>query len=408
MYHNRTIEKILKQSSNFFPVILVTGPRQVGKTTVLQSIAKKDFNYVTLDDLDERTLAQAEPELFLQKHPAPLIIDEVQYAPELFSQIKIEVDKAQKSGMYWLTGSQKFHLMQHVTESLAGRIAVLDLLGLSQSEIASNSNTSVPFCPKDEWLSQAEQKQPSTLNLNALYERIWQGTYPKICLNQDTPRDLFYNSYIQTYISRDVRQLMNVGNEITFNRFLRALAARSGQLINYNQLANELDIDNKTVKSWISILETSGLIYILQPYFNNINKRLVKTPKLYFLDTGLCAYLSQWSTPKALEAGAMSGAILETYVVSEVLKSYWHNGKNPNIYFYRDKDQKEIDLLIEQDNCLYPIEIKKTAAPSQSSVKNFSVLNKLNIPIGHGAILCLKPNLIPISKDITAIPIGYI
>lgn len=408
MYKKRTISHIIESTSAHFPVLLLTGPRQVGKTTVLQSMAPQKYNYVTLDDMTERNLAQSDPELFLQRHTPPLIIDEVQYAPELFSQIKIAVDKTKSPGMYWLTGSQKFHLMKNITETLAGRIAILDLLGLSQAEMDNRPNEIMPFLPTAKWLDNAKKSNPSTLNLNSLYERIWNGSYPKVLLSEGAPRDIFYNSYIQTYISRDVRALTKVGNENLFHQFLRAVAARTGQLVNYNQLANELDIDNKTVKSWISILETSGLVYILQPYYNNVTKRIVKTPKLYFLDTGLCAYLTQWSSPGSLEAGAMSGEILETYVISEIIKTYWHNGLTPNIYFYRDRDQKEIDLIIERDNCLFPIEIKKTANPSNRMTKHFSVLPKLNKEMGPGAIICLKQIDVPITREVIAMPVSYL
>lgn len=410
MYIARTLSKTLHAASVSFPIVLVTGPRQVGKTTLLEVCAEARRGYVSLDDLEERALVQSDPALFLQRHPAPVIIDEIQYAPALFSQIKIAVDKdkAKQSGMFWLTGSQKFHLMQDITETLAGRVAVLDLLGLSQAEIEGRADGTPPFLPGPAWLQQARKNVSPARPVLEVYRRIWRGAYPKVALDENMPRDLFYNSYIQTYLQRDVRDLTRVGDERTFYNFLRAVAARTGQLLNYADLARDVDIDQKTAKAWLSILETSGIVYLLSPYHTNITKRLVKTPKLYFLDTGLCAYLTQWSTPEALEAGAMSGAILETWMLSEIIKSYWHHGLTPHLYFYRDKDQKEVDLLIEQDNTLYPIEFKKSASPSQTSARHFPVLERLDKPVGHGAVICLRETDVPLSQAVDAIPVGYL
>jgi len=407
-HSKRTLSKIIHQVSSNFPVLLLTGPRQVGKTTLLEDCAKTERRVVTLDDLEQRTLAQQDPALFLQTHKPPLLIDEVQYAPQLFSDIKIAVDRAQTPGLFWLTGSQKFHLMQGVAETLAGRIAILDLLGLSQAERFNRAMTAQPFLPTAEWIEKARHQKPPLIDLMSLYEAIWRGSFPHVSLHETVSRDIFYRSYIQTYIQRDVRALAHVGDEIAFTRFLRAAAARTGQLINYADMARDVDVDMKTIKAWLSILETSGLIYLLQPYHTNVTNRLIKTPKLYFLDTGLCAYLTHWSTPQALEAGAMTGAILETYMFTEILKSYWHNGLAAHFYFYRDRDQKEIDLLIEQDGMLYPVEFKKSANPSMHSLKNFSALQKLKQPIGPGAILCLKETDIPLSREVMAIPIAYL
>jgi predicted AAA+ superfamily ATPase len=408
MYTPRTLSKILNTASEAFPVVLVTGPRQVGKTTLLEACADTRRGYVSLDDLEERALAQSDPALFLQRHPAPVTIDEIQYAPGLFSQLKIAVDKAKTPGMFWLTGSQKFHLIQGISESLAGRVAVLDLLGLSQAEIEGRADVATPFLPGPAWLSQARKQAGPAKPVLELYRRIWRGAYPKAVLDHNMPRDLFYNAYIQTYLQRDVRDLTRVGDERAFYNFLRATAARTGQLLNYADLARDVDIDQKTAKAWLSILETSGIVYLLPPYHTNVTKRLVKTPKLYFLDTGLCAYLTQWSTPEALEAGAMSGAILETWMLSEIIKSYWHHGLTPPLYFYRDKDQKEVDLLIERDNTLYPVEFKKTASPSQSASRYFPVLERLDKPVGHGAVICLRETDVPLSQSVDAIPVGYL
>jgi len=407
MYAARTLSQTLHAASASFPVVLVTGPRQVGKTTLLEACAEVRRGYVTLDDLEERALARSDPALFLQRHPVPVTIDEIQYAPELFSHLKIAVDKAKHPGLFWLTGSQKFHLMQGITESLAGRVAVLDLLGLSQAEIEGRAEAP-PFLPGPAWLLQARKNVGPAKPVLEVYRNIWRGAYPKVVLDENMPRDLFYNSYIQTYIQRDVRDLTRVGDERAFYNFLRAAAARTGQLLNYADLARDVDIDQKTAKAWLSILETSGIVYLLPPYHTNVTKRLVKTPKLYFLDTGLCAYLTQWSTPESLEAGAMSGAILETWMLSEIIKSYWHHGLTPPLYFYRDKDQKEVDLLIERDNTLYPIEFKKTASPSQTASRHFSVLEKLDKPVGQGAVICLRETDVPLSQTVDAIPVSYL
>jgi predicted AAA+ superfamily ATPase len=403
----RTLATTIDQVSQTFPVLLLTGPRQVGKTTLLEACSTAEHSYVTLDDLETRALAQSDPTLFLQIHKPPIIIDEVQYAPQLFSAIKMIVDQDKRPGLFRLTGSQKFHLMKNVSETLAGRVAILDLLGLSQAEIQDRAVDSKPFLPTPDWIEHASI-QAKPIGVKELYHSIWQGSFPRVVLEQNISRDIFYSSYVQTYIQRDVRDLTKVGDEIAFARFLRAAAARTGQLVNYSEIARDVEVDLKTIKSWLSILETSGLIYLLQPYHTNVTNRLLKTPKLYFLDTGLVAYLTRWSTPETLEAGAMSGAILETYMLIEILKGYWHNGKTPQIYFYRDKDDKEIDLLIEQDGALYPIEFKKTASPSLASLSHFNTLERLGLKVGPGAIVCLKNTHTPLARTISAIPVGYL
>ncbi len=402
----RTLAATIQRVSDHFPVLLLTGPRQVGKTTLLEQCAAPGRRLVTLDDLDQRDLARHDPALFLQRHPAPLIIDEVQYAPELFSAIKIAVDRSKEPGQFWLTGSQKFHLMQGITESLAGRVAILDLLGLSRAEIHGHAELSQPFLPARDWIERPPADPVRPLALLDLYRAIWRGGYPRIALDEDMPRDIFFSSYLQTYVQRDVRGLARVGDELAFLRFVRAAAARTAQLLNYADLARDLDLDQKTVKAWLGILETSGLVYLLPPWHSNLTKRLVKTPKLYFLDTGLAAYLTQWTSPESLEAGAMSGAILETFVLGEILKSYWHHGLAVNLFFYRDRDGHEIDLLIEQDQCLYPIEIKKTATPSRTAARGFHLLSRLGLPVGPGAVLCLKETAVPLSAELMAIPIA--
>jgi uncharacterized protein len=404
----RTLSRTIARVAGSFPVLLVTGPRQVGKTTLLVNCAEPGRGYVSLDDLEQRDLARNDPALFLQVHPPPVTIDEVQYAPQLFSSIKMAVDRTGQPGMFWLTGSQKFHLMKGISESLAGRMAIIDMLGLSQAERLGRAGEQEPFRPTPAWLSNARIRAEKSKNVMEIYQDIWRGSYPKVVLDRNIQRDLFYNSYVQTYIQRDVREAINISDSNAFGRFLRAVAARTGQLLNYSDLARDVDIDHKTAKAWLAALETSGLVYLLPPYHSNVTKRLVKTPKLYFLDTGLCSYLTRWPSPEALEAGAMSGAIFETYLLAEILKSYWHNGESAYFYYYRDVDQKEIDLVLEEGDTLYPVEFKKTASPSQSASKQFPVLAKLKRKVGHGAVICLRETDVPLSREVTAIPAGYL
>jgi hypothetical protein len=406
-YHPRTLAATVRQASAHFPVLLLTGPRQVGKTTLLLHCAGPKRPQVTLDDLDQRALARSDPQLFLQRHPPPVLIDEVQYAPELFNAIKRAVDQAGAPGDFWLTGSQKFHLMRGVSESLAGRVAVLDLLGLSRAEITGRAAASRPFLPTPVWI-EAARRQASPLPLLDAYRAIWRGALPQAALEPELPLGIFFSSYLQTYVQRDVRAMARIGDEVAFQRLVRAAAARTGQLLNIADLARDTDVDQKTARHWLGILEASGLIYLLPPWHSNVTKRLVKTPKLYFLDTGLCAHLTQWTSPESMEAGAMSGSLFETYVVGEILKSWWHNGRTAPLYFYRDRDGREADLLIDQDQRLHPIEIKKTATPSRRASAGFRALERLGRPIGPGAVVCPCEADVPLSTEVTAVPIGYL
>jgi predicted AAA+ superfamily ATPase len=368
-------------------------------------LAGRNVNHVSLDSPADRELATRDPALFLQRYPPPVLIDEVQYAPALFPHLKIEADRRKTGGLFWLTGSQQFELMRNLSETLAGRVGILKLQGLSQAELAGRTRAP-PFSPKASVLSGAE-RTTTPLALMPLYERIWRGSFPAIATS-DVSHDVFYSSYLQTYIQRDVRDLARVGDEGAFLRFVRAVAARTAQLLNMADLARDVDVDAKTIKHWLSILETSGLIYLLEPYHTNLTKRLIKAPKLYFLDTGLCSFLTRWTSPQALEAGAMSGAMFESYALSEILKSHWHNAKSPAVWFYRDKDGKEIDLLLEESGVLYPIEIKKTARPAPSMVRHFATLHKLDKPIGEGALLCLAASHLPLASDVQAVPVSYV
>ncbi len=400
MYLKRTITKVLNQASKQFPVLLVTGPRQVGKTTCLQHSAGKDRNYVTLDDPQARTLAKEDPKLFLQRFAAPVLIDEIQYAPQLLPIIKMAADTEKKCGDFWLTGSQQFHLMENVSESLAGRVGIVQLLGFSLRELSNRSDLTDPFSPI------ASRWSAPPLGLMEVYERIWRGSFPAIAIDKEADRDLFYSSYVQTYLQRDVKALTNIGDEIAFLKFLRAAAARTGQILNITDMARDAGVSPNTAKSWLSILRASGLIFLLEPYYANISKRMIKSPKLYFLDTGLAAYLTQWSSPQTLEAGAMSGAVFETWVISEIIKSYWHAGKPAPVYYYRDKDQKEIDLLLVRDGQIMPIEIKKTTVPNRTDIRHFSVLKKLKTPVVQGAVLCMAETPMPITETVQALPVS--
>ncbi|MFQ3549453.1 MAG: ATP-binding protein [Armatimonadota bacterium] len=406
MYQSRTIENYIKKIQNQFPVLLLTGARQVGKTTVLKHLSDDKRKYVTLDDPLILQLAKEDPALFFQRFQPPLLIDEIQYAPELLPYIKIISDNSEEKGLFWLTGSQQFQLMKGISESLAGRVAILQLLGFSYKERIGKSSESVPFLPNQD--KAVSYKNSDMLNLEKLYKLIWQGSMPTIAINEDMDRDLYYSSYLQTYLQRDVRDLAKVGDEIAFVRFLRITASRTGQLLNYADLARDADIAPNTAKNWISILLASGIIYLLEPYFNNITKRMVKTPKLYFLDTGLCAYLTGWSNPDTLESGAMSGAFFETWIVSEMLKSYLHNGLQPPFFFFRSDDKKEIDVLIETDGTIYPVEIKKTASPSKNHITSFSLVEKFGKPVGLGGVVCLATESLPITENAISIPAGVI
>lgn len=405
---DRTLSAHVQTASTLFPVLLVIGARQVGKTTLLQALSEAGRQYVTLDDPLALSLAREEPGLFLQRFTPPVLIDEIQYAPGLLPYIKMAADREQRPGLFWLTGSQPFHLMQGVSESLAGRVAVVRLLGLSHRETLGKGNEPIPpFLPTPAVL-EARQASGTPLDVQQLYALIWRGSFPAIVANPQMDRELFYGSYLQTYLQRDVRDLARVGDEMAFLRFLRTTAARTGQLLNMAELARDVDVAPNTAKLWLSILETSGLVYLLQPWHSNLTKRLVKTPKLYFLDTGLAAYLTQWTSPQTLEAGAMSGAIFETWVIIELLKSYWHQGRLAPFYYFRNKDQREIDVLIESDGKLYPVECKKSAAPSREALQGISALGKMEIDVGPGAVICMASQLLPLRGTVMAVPVGIL
>lgn len=422
-YIKRAAEASIQKFSNMFPVLLVTGPRQVGKTTVLQKLAQDqkemgiERKYVTLDDPDVRYLAKKDPALFLQRYSPPVLIDEIQYATELLPYIKMSVDRSRQKGDYWLTGSQAFRLMKNVSESLAGRVCIVNLLGLSDAEIYQTP--SEPFSTDTDYLmKRISVAKPR--GLNEIYQRIFKGSMPELYAEKTIDWDIYYRSYVDTYLQRDIRDLAQVADEMQFYNFMTVVAAHTSRPVVYQELASAAGISAPTAKKWLSILVSSHIVALVQPYHNNVLKRVVKMPLLHFLDTGLVAYLLRWGTPEALERGAMSGAIFESYVFSEIYKSYLNAGKEPPVFYYRDKDQREIDLLIYQNGTLSPIEIKKAASPGRTAVKNFRVLDQvgtaepfdgletLKVEIGTGSVVCLAADLLPIDEKNWYVPVWLI
>lgn len=416
-YIKRAAEDTIMQVSKMFPVLLVTGPRQVGKTTLLQRLADIEKSqgvhrkYVTLDDPDVRYLAKQDPALFLQRYTPPVLIDEIQYATELLPYIKMSVDRSKKKGDFWLTGSQVFRLMNNVSESLAGRVGIVNLLGLSDAEIYQEP--SEPFQTNREHLmKRLNVRRPR--GLNEIYQRIFKGSMPELYADVNMDWELYYRSYVNTYLQRDIRDLAQVADEMQFYNFMIIVAAHTSKPVVYEELASAAGISSPTAKKWLSILVSSHIIALLQPYHNNALKRVVKMPLLHFLDTGLAAYLLKWGNPEVLERGAMAGAFFESYVFSEIYKSYLNAGKEPPLFYYRDKDQNEIDLLLYQNGTLSPIEIKKAASPAKSAIKNFRALEPvthdsrldkaLKVDIGTGSVICMASDLLPVDEKNWYVP----
>lgn len=403
-YIKRSAEKVIKRQEKMFKAILVTGSRQVGKTTMLKNV-KSDINYITLDDMLLNQLAKEDPNLFLKSNKPPIIIDEIQYAPDLLRYIKMEIDNSEEKARFYLTGSQQFHLMKNVSESLAGRIGILNLLGLSLREI-KEIDFNDPFVPTEEYFKKRE-KFDTQISYDEIWDIIHKGTMPAL-YQEESDFEMFYSMYVSTYIERDVRSLTQVGDALTFLKFMTALASRIGQLLNLNSVASEVGITIPTAQRWLSILISSNIVYLLEPYYNNIMKRAVKTPKIYFLDTGLVSYLTKWKNKEVLEAGNMAGNFFENFVIVEIIKSYYNNGElRPPIYFYRDKEKREIDLIIEQNGELHPIEIKKSANPSKDMISNFQILEKVG-KVGQGGIICMYDKLIALDEKNKVIPYKYL
>lgn len=406
-YIKRTLEQKILEISREYSCLLLIGPRQVGKTTMLEHLMEgSGRSKVTLDDVDERKLAKTDPALFLEVHPAPVLIDEVQYAPGLFSYIKIKVDSGAAPGAYWLTGSQSFRLMELAQESLAGRTAILHMSALSQSELYGSGETS-PLSLELQSLRERE-KQLAPASPVEMFERIWSGAMPGHRSGRFTDRDLFYSSYVQSYIDRDVSDIIPGVDKLLYADFIRAAACRVGQMLNIHDIASDVGVSDDTAKRWLRVMEKSEVIFFLRPYSNNLLKRTIKTPKLYFFDTGLVAFLTRYSSPEILMNGAINGAILENYTVSEIVKTYHNSAKDCLLHYYRDKDANEIDLLIESDGELHPLEIKKTVNPGTELVSAFKILDKASLPRGVGAILCLRQELTAIDRSAYIVPIWMI
>ena len=416
MYINRNSENMIKEVSASFPSIVVYGPRQVGKSTTIDHLFGEQYRKVTLDDLDDRNLALQNPKLFLETYGWPVIIDEIQKAPLLLDEIKKIIDdqrliwlKENKphSLMYILTGSNRFELQEGISESLAGRCGIIDMASLSQSEKYGKEGRL--FHPEIKTLLAREKELPDAFRTRArIFEDIFQGGMPDIVTGV-SERSVYFKSYINTYMEKDVRKLISASSELQFRNFLSILALRTAQELHYDQIASTVGIDVKTCRKWISILETSGLIYILHPYMANISNRIIKAPKVYFMDTGLCAYLCKWPNAEMLEACAMSGAFFETYVVSELVKNAWVHNLDPHefLFYYRDIDQKEIDLLYVQENTIWPIEVKKSDSPRKPA-RNFSVLAKYHMNIGTGLVIDTCDRIRPVNENAWYSPVSLL
>lgn len=405
-YIKRDLEDKIISLSAEYSCLLITGPRQVGKTTVLRHLTTSNRSYVTLDDLEERRMAKKDPALFLQVHDLPILIDEVQYAPELFSYIKIAVDNGAAPGSFWLTGSQAFKMMELAQESLAGRVAILHMGGLSQHEVYG-SGINLPF-NVDLAALKSRKNTGAPANMDEIYRRIWNGALPGYVSGKYTDRSVFYSSYLQTYIDRDVSEMTALADKLQFQDFIRAAACRAGQMLNIHDIAQDVGVYDDTAKRWLQVLEKSDIIFYLRPYSNNLLKRTVKTPKMYFFDTGLVAYLTRYTSPEILQNGALNGAILENYVVSEIMKTYHNAAQECLLWYYRDKSSNEIDMVMESDGQLHPLEIKRSVNPGSQLIRTFSLLDKGSVPRGKGALLCMRPELSAVDADNYIVPIWMI
>lgn len=406
MYIHRDLEKKIIEASKQYPVVMVCGQRQVGKSTMLHHIKEKERKYVTFDDFMARNLALNDPALFIETYGYPLLIDEFQRVPSILLEIKKIIDEKklngqQVNGMFWLTCSQKFKMMKGISESLAGRVAIFDMAALSQNEINENSNSIF-----DANLNHLKNRTGKQKTVHEIFHDIFTGGMPSI-VTGEMDREDYYRNYVNTYIERDVRDLSQVGKIDEFYQFLVYMAANTSHELRYDSISKEIGVSAPTIKNWVSILETSGIIYILRPYFIKVTNRLVKTPKFYFMDTGLASYLAKWPNEEVLENGAVSGAFFETYVITEIVKSYYNAGKEMNLYYYRDIDQKEIDLLIVDAQSIYPIEIKKAKNPSNPD-KNISALNKFGLKVEPMIVLCMADDLYPLNKNCWLYPVSRI
>jgi len=406
-YIKRDIDPLVQEVAESYSAVIITGPRQVGKTTTLRNLLGEGRRFVSLDNKENRRLAQTDPELFLSLNPAPVIIDEVQYAPGLFSYIKMEIDNGAPPGSYLMTGSQMYKLMKLAGESLAGRVAILHMSGLSQHEIYGHGE-GLPFTVKLDAL-QKRIERGRHCDVLGQYERIWKGSLPAHISGKHTNRDIFYSSYIDSYIDRDIKDMVDLKDEYLFRDFVRAAACRAGEMLNIHAIASDVGVSDETARIWLGYMEKSGIIFYLRPFSNNLlNRTIKKTPKLYFFDTGLVAHLTKYSSAEILMNGAINGAILENYVVAEIIKSYTNNGLEYYAHYYRDIDNKEIDIILESDGELHPMEIKKTASPSPELLRAFKVLDKTSIPRGVGAVICTRQEFSAIDKTALLVPVWMI
>lgn len=406
-YIHRTLERKFIKMSSFFKAVLVTGARQVGKTTMLKHLAENENRtYVSMDNQMARALAKTDPVLFFQTYKPPIIIDEIQKAPELFEQIKIMCDETDERGLFWLTGSQQYHMISNIRETLAGRIGILELYSLSKNEtdniIFQNELDFTLDCLLE------RQKVSGKNDITDIFDHIWRGGMPAALDADEEQRQEYFNSYIETYLMRDVSEESGITDTVRFRRFLNACAALTAEQVNYSTLAEAADISQPTAKAWLLLLESLGIIYLLKPFANNEIKRLAKTPKLYFCDTGLCAYLSMWLTRDTLMNGAASGHYFENYVVAELLKNYSYSQSKVNLTYYRDSNAKEIDVLIEENGRIHPLEIKKSANPNRREIKKYEVLEKTGMQTGAGGIICMCEEVIPINSRNSFIPCNLI
>ena len=413
MYYHRQLEQIIKQTASEYACITLYGARQTGKSTMIRNLFP-EYEYVTLDKSSERILASDDPELFLDSHGIPLIIDEIQKVPDLMETIKIRIDEVKLNSvsedtpvplMYILTGSNTHEIRENASETLAGRTAFIEVNSLSECEkLKISGNEFVP----DIKILQTKQKGLKPKDRHRIFDEIYLGGMPEYWINK-RDRDIFFESYISTYLEKDVSRMINVGKLDDFRKFMRIIALRTSQQIDYTEIGGAVGIDSRTVKNWISILEASGIIMILQPYASNLAKRIVKTPKMYFMDTGLCSFLCGWSDPRILEDSPMSGAFFETYVVSEIVKSIRNAGKRieNTLFYYRDRDQKEVDLIYLKNQTLYPIEIKKGIGKDRAN-KNFKILEQYKMPVGTGLIIDTSDKVFPLNRDTYYCPVGMI
>ena len=404
-YLKRTMEDTVKMASKHFPCVLLTGARQVGKSTLLRRIMPKGMKYVSLDTVATARAAQVDPEGFLKAYGTPLCIDEIQYAPELMRAIKAVVDEDRHNGMYWLTGAQRFHLMEDLSESLAGRIAVLELYTFSQRESIGKGGRDSHLAPENPAAAVAGVRACGT---DTLFERILRGGYPEMVSDPGMPIDVFFNSYVSSYLERDVSALTQVGDKGAFLNLMRIAALRTGEQLSYANIAQDAGISPSTAKRWLSILETSGIITLLHPYHANATKRLVKTPKMHFMDSGLCAWLAGITSAKQLRESPLAGHIVESWAFSQVLRGYANSAHTIRLSYFRDKLGHEVDMLLEENGKLYPIEVKLSSSPALEDLGAVRHIPTGRLKLGGGIIICDVAKPLPLGLGNTAIPISAI